>query len=158
MHRRIAPLLVGFALALAPAARARIKTIVYTTTPAFGGQSFGNVGTFDKLVGTAFGEVDPNDPHNKIIQDIELAPRNERGMVEYSADIYIIKPHEMTKGNRILFYNVHNRGNKGGLNTFNLGVQGNPPVAQGGNGCGQNDPVGAGDGFLQNLGFTIVWS
>ena len=151
MTRRIALLLVAVSLAAAPRAQARITRIVYTTTPAFGGQSFGNVGTFDKLVGTAFGEVDPRDPRNAIIQDIELAPRNARGMVEYSADLYLIKPHDMTKGNRILFYNVHNRGNKGGLNTFNLGVQGSPT-------CGQNDPVGAGDGFLQNAGFTIIWS
>ena len=157
MKPRTALLLTGFAVALAPAARARITRIVYTSTPAFGGQSFGAVGTFDKLVGTAFGEVDPKDPRNAIIQDIELAPRNARGMVEYSADIYVIKPHDMTKGNRILFYNVHNRGNKGGLNTFNLGVQGNP-LPPAGNGCGQNDPVGAGDGFLQNMGYTIIWS
>jgi alpha/beta hydrolase family protein len=157
MTRRIALLLVPLSLAVAPRAQARITRIVYTTTPAFGGKSFGDVGTFDKLVGTAFGEVDPRDPRNAIIQDIELAPRNARGMVEYSADLYLIKPHDMAKGNRILFYNVHNRGNKGGLNTFNLGVQGNPP-APAGNGCGQNDPIGAGDGFLQERGFTIIWS
>jgi len=158
MTRRIPLLLVAVTLALAPRAQARItRIVVTTTTPAFEGKVFGNVGAFDKLVGTAFGEVDPRDPRNAIIQDIELAPRNARGMVEYSADLYLIKPHDMTKGNRILFYNVHNRGNKGGLNTFNLGVQGNPDAPVG-NGCGQNDPVSAGDGFLQNAGFTIIWS
>jgi len=151
MAGRIALSMVALSLALAPRAQARITRIVVTTTPAFEGKSFGNVGTFDKVVGTAFGEVDPRDPRNAIIQDIELAPRNARGMVEYSADVFVIKPHDMTKGNRVLFYNVHNRGNKGGLNTFNLGVQGTAA-------CGANDPVSAGDGFLQNAGFTIIWS
>src|SRR5438445_460950 len=139
----------SFPRAVRPRPHDRVARIVVTATaPAFEGKVFGNVGAFDKLVVTAFGEVDPREPRNAIIQDIELAPRNARGMVEYSADLYLIKPHDMTKGNRILFYNVHNRGNKGGLNTFNLGVQGTAD-------CGQNDPVSAGDGFLQNAGFTI---
>src|SRR5262249_28618601 len=135
-------------MGLAHEAQARITRIVFTRveSPTFGGQSFGAVGQFEKLVGTAFGEVDPNDPHNAIIQDIQLAPRNARGMVEYSTDVYIIKPIDMSKGNEMLFYNVHNRGNKGGLNTFNIGVGGG------------NEPTGAGDGFLQNMGYTIIWS
>src|SRR5207245_4665886 len=118
--------------------------------PTFGGASFGSVGQFEKLVGTAYGEVDPKDPHNAIIQDIALAPRNAHGMVEYSADVYIIKPIDMSKGNGMIFYNQHNRGNKGGLNTFNLNtVGGNEPA---------NTPQGAGDGLLQEMGYTLVWS
>ena len=53
------------------------------------------VGQFEKLVGTAYGELDPRDPHNRIIQDIALAPRNAKGMVQYSMDVYIIKPINM---------------------------------------------------------------
>jgi hypothetical protein len=52
----------------------------------------------------------------------------------------------MSKGNRMLFYNVHNRGNKGGLSSFNIGT------------VGGNEPTGAGDGFLQEMGYTIIWS
>ena len=71
-------------------------------------------------------------------------------MVEYSAAVYLIKPIDMSKGNGMLFYNQHNRGNKGGLSTFNLNtVGGNEPA---------NTPQGAGDGFLQNMGYTIIWS
>ncbi len=155
MTRRTSTLAVSALLfaALAPAAQARITRIDITRveSPTFGGRSFGTVGQFEKLVGTAYGEVKPKDRHNTIIQDIEFAPRNKRGMVEYSADVYIIKPINMENGNRMLFYNVHNRGNKGGLNTFNRGVTGDAA-------CGQNEPVGAGDGFLQNMGYTIIWS
>lgn len=150
MIHRASAMLVGAVASLAVAgnAQARITRIVFTRvqSPTFGGASFGAVGQFEKLVGTAYGEVDPRHPLNAIIQDIELAPRNARGMVEYSTDVYVIKPIDMSKGNGMLFYNVHNRGNKGGLNTFNLGV------------TGGNEPTGAGDGFLQKMGYTIIWS
>ena len=129
-----------------PDADARITRITLVESPAFGGASFGTVGPFEKLVGVAEGEVDPSHPLNAIIQDIELAPRNERGMVTYSTDVYIIKPVDMTRGNRMLFYNVVNRGNKGGLSTFNIGV------------VGGNEPTDAGDGFLQHMGYTLIWS
>lgn len=148
MGPRSGALLAGALLTVASAAQARITKVVFTRveSPTFGGQSFGAAGQFEKLVGTAYGEVDPHDRRNAIIQDIELAPRNARGKVEYSAEVYILKPIDMSKGNGMLFYNVHNRGNKGGLNTFNLGV------------VGGNEPTTAGDGFLQKMGYTIIWS
>jgi hypothetical protein len=74
------------------AAEARITSVVVTTktSPAFGGSMFGSVGQYEQLDGTASGEIDPKDPLNAVIQDIELAPRNSRGMVEYSMDISIL--------------------------------------------------------------------
>ena len=140
--------LFAASVVLTSPAEARITKLEITRTesPTFGGAAFGAAGQFEKIVGTAHGELDPRDPLNAIIQDIELAPRNARGMVEYSTDFYLIKPIDMAKGNRMLFYNVGNRGGKGGLNTFNIGTQGG------------NEPTGAGDGFLQELGYTIIWS
>jgi hypothetical protein len=38
-----------------------------------------------------------DDPHNAIIQDIGLAPRNEDGYVEYTATFFLVKPIEMSK-------------------------------------------------------------
>src|ERR1044071_10068683 len=72
----VAALVLGGA---APA-HARITRIEITRveSPAFGGASFGNVGTYDKLVGRAFGEVEPRDAQNAGIQDVQLAPRNAR--------------------------------------------------------------------------------
>jgi len=146
---RRASMLSAFALLLfgiSATAEARITRIQITNreSPTFGGQSFGAVGQFEKLTGTAYGEVDPNHPLNAIIQDIDIAPRNPHGMVEYSTDIYILKPIDMTKGNRMLFYFVVNRGN-GGI-PFNVGV----PAG--------NDPASAGDGFIQNMGYTLIKS
>src|SRR5262249_29870999 len=72
-------------------AQARITRIVIqnTVSPAFGGTSFGAVGPYERLDGVAYGEVDPRQALNAIIQDIALAPRNARGMVEYAMDVSI---------------------------------------------------------------------
>src|SRR5262245_59954174 len=87
--------LVGFA-------EARITHIVVTsTTPAFGGVSFGSVGPYENLVGTATGELDPGDPLNAVITDLERAPRNASGNVIYSMDFSIFKPVDTSKGNHI---------------------------------------------------------
>ena len=55
-------------------------------SPTFGGYSWPGVGQYEKIVGKAFGEVDPSDPKNAVIVDLALAPRNVRGHVEYSFD------------------------------------------------------------------------
>jgi len=75
------------ALASQPA-DARITRIEITKVePAFGGQSFEPVGAYERLLGRAHGEVNPGDLKNAVIQDIALAPRNARGMVEYTTDV-----------------------------------------------------------------------
>jgi len=71
---------------LAEAQITRVE-IIRVESPTFEGTAFGEVGQYEKLVGRAFGEVDPNDPANRVIADIGLAPRSARGMVEYSTDI-----------------------------------------------------------------------
>ena len=79
-------------------------------SPAFRGQAFGPAGQFETLSGRFYGELDPKDPHNAIITDIQFAPRNARGMVEYSATFAISKPIDMSKSSGVLFYTVPNRG------------------------------------------------
>ena len=72
--------------------------------PLAGGTTFGTTGAYEKLVGTLHMEADPADSHNAPIQDLDKVPRNGRGMIEYSADLYILKPVDMSKGNgKILF-------------------------------------------------------
>jgi hypothetical protein len=82
-----------------------------TESPTFDGISFGQVGRYEKLVGRAHGEVDPRDPRNAVIVDLALAPRNARGMVEYSTDVYILKPVREDRGNGKLLFELPNRGN-----------------------------------------------
>src|ERR1700730_8915135 len=144
-------LLLGCAsLALiAASAQARVTGIEITKQEPFAaGQTFGNVGAYEKVVGRFRGELDPNSPLNAVIVDLDKAPRNAHGMVEYSADFYILKPVELAKGNGALFYELSNRGNKGILARFN-------------DAPGSNDPTTAqqaGNGFLMQQGFTLLWN
>src|ERR1700687_2230733 len=77
-----------------------------------GGMSFGNVGSYERLDGTAYFEVDPKDPLNAVIVNLDKAPRNARGMVEFSAPFSILKPVDLAKGNHKIFYSINNRGNQ----------------------------------------------
>src|SRR6516164_3483993 len=91
---------VVFALLVCAAgAHARVTRVVVEKreSPGFSGQLFGKAGTYEILSGHFYGEIDPKDPHNSIINDIQFAPRNERGMVEYSATFTLAKPIEMSK-------------------------------------------------------------
>src|SRR5471032_3032947 len=141
-------------VALAPAAsQARIVRLEITqTAPAFGGRGFGEIGGYERVIGKAFGKVDPKSPSNSMIQDLAFAPKNARGMVEYSTDIDILRPADRAKSNGVLFFNILNRGNKGGLALFNADVPGGP--ANTGN---INAVTEAGDGFMQQQGYTVVW-
>ena len=81
-------------LASCQMAQARITRITITRvdSPAFEGRSFGGVGQYEKLVGHVAGEIDPADPHNAVITDVGLAPRDARGKVAYETDIMILRP------------------------------------------------------------------
>lgn len=65
----------------------------------------------ERISGRAHGELDPADPKNAVITDIELAPRNERGKVEYVATFSLVKPTDMSAASGVLVYTVVNRGN-----------------------------------------------
>ena len=134
----------GLLLGLASPAEARVTGItISSTAPAYGGATFGSVGAYEFVTGVAFGEVDPGDARNKIIQDIELAPRNARGMVEYSTKFQILKPVDESKGNHVMLFEIVNRGNELDPGFYNIGATTANPQ---------------GDGFLENLGLTLVWA
>jgi Alpha/beta hydrolase domain len=122
--------------------------IVRTESPAFEGRSFGTVGTYDRIIARATIAVAPNDTHNSIIADIDRAPRNSEGLVEAVSDVEILRPTVAPNGNRRLFYEALNRGGKLGLALFNDNNIVNDLSKAG----------DAGNGFLMNRGFTIVWS
>ena len=65
---------------------------------------------YETLRGRAYGEVDPKDPLDAVVQDLALAPTNARGRVEYATDFVLTKPVDMTRTNGLLFYGVPNRG------------------------------------------------
>src|SRR5690349_13451469 len=89
---------VAFVLLVCVAgAHARVTRVVIEKreSPAFGGQLFGKAGTYEILSGHFYGEVDPTERHNSIINDIQFAPRNARGMVDYRATFTLAKPIDM---------------------------------------------------------------
>ena len=79
-------------------------------SPALDGQRFGQVGQYERLRGVANGEVDPSDPRHREIVNLEHAPRNGSGRVEYSTTVEIYRPIDMTRWNRAIFHTVSNRG------------------------------------------------
>ena len=76
------------------------------------GKAFGAAGAYEKLVGKVDFALDPTLPQNRGIVDLALAPRNARGVVEFSADFYLLKPVDPARGNGRLFYEAGNRGTK----------------------------------------------
>lgn len=84
--------------------------LTISTTEDFPG-SFGTVGEYERLSGSVAGEVDPADPKNAVIQDLQLAPKNARGMVEYQAEFVMLKPKDMSRASGVLRYDAPNRGN-----------------------------------------------
>lgn len=134
----------------ASAAQARITrlTIARVESPTFEGRSFGSVGTYDKLVGRATGEVDPKDPRNAVITDIALAPRNARGMVEYETDVTMLRPTDRSKSNHRLWYELTNRGRVLSFAQFNDAAETNTPTSA----------ADAGNGFLLRQGYNILIS
>ena len=92
------------------AAIPRIQLTV-TKTERLDGNSYGQIGAYEKLTGSIWGEVDPSDARNSIIVDLDLAPTNSNGMVEYTADFVLLKPADMSRANGILKYDAPNRGN-----------------------------------------------
>src|ERR1035438_6067196 len=112
MIERIASRAIVLALLSCAALDARVTRIVIEQRepPAYAGRTFGKAGQYETLTGLFYGELDPKDPHNSIITDIQLAPRNARGMVEYSATFAISKPVDVSRASGVLFYTVPNRG------------------------------------------------
>lgn len=88
--------------------------------PTFDGASFGNSGPYEKLTGKAHGELGPAHELNRNVVLLDKAPRNAAGRVEYSVDIMILKPVDMSRGNGTLIYDSVNRGNLRAIQVFNL--------------------------------------
>jgi hypothetical protein len=111
------------------------------------GKPFGSAGAYERIIARADFAVDPTLPANRIISDLELAPKNAAGRVEFSADLYVLKPRDSARGNGTVLFEVPNRGRKGLLQGFNLGSSSLDP----------RTPAEFGDAFLLERGFTLVW-
>jgi hypothetical protein len=104
----IAATLLGWAIPT----EARVATIVIDSpaAPAFSGAAVGTAGPYIMLKGRVFGELDPHDQHNDMIQDIELAPKDAKGKVHYISTFQILMPADLSKASGLMFNGVSNRG------------------------------------------------
>ena len=141
--------LLSFLAASFPSAtQARESEVTLEITardPAYEGRSFGDHGSYERIRGIAHMRIDPKNPLNTAIVDIDLAPRAADGMVEYDMGVVILRPADAARARRIMVYDVVNRG------IMLLGM-----LNQGGFAMG--DPIAEGDGFLMRQGYTVVWS
>lgn len=125
--------------------------------PAFGGRAFGDVGAYQKITGRARGALDPADPRNSVIVNLDRAPADAAGLAGYECDFVLLRPADPGRGNGALFYDAVNRGNKVALHAFNDAPRptDNPLVMSAND---PSSPEDAGNGFLMRQGFTILWS
>ena len=90
MHNRylaVTTTVMSIAFAAAQPTEARVvKFVVEQRSTFVGGAAWGNVGAYEMLRGTAYLEVDPRDPRDAVIVDLENAPRNAHGMVDFSTN------------------------------------------------------------------------
>lgn len=99
-----------------------------------GGKSFGAPGSYERVVARAHFAIDPKLAANRIVRDLDRAPVDEKGLVHFSADLYVLKPRDAAKGNGSILFEVSNRGGKGLLNMFQ-----------------------STDSYLMEQGYTLVW-
>jgi len=122
------------------ASQARVVRVEITSrTDIDNGKPFAAVGAYEKIMGHVYFALDPANLHNRQTVDLDKAPRNAKGEVEFSADLYLLKPKDMAKGNQAVLFEVSNRGGRGILSLVN----------------GREDEYG--DGFLMRQGYTVAW-
>ena len=172
LRNAIAGSLAAGMLVVASASDARIVSVFMNPpTIAFGGFSFPGVGQYEKIVGVAYAEVDPADPRNAVITDINLASPQPAGMVNnipqpgktasgkvgYTLNFYILKPVNLANvsptlvGRGKVMYEPPNRGGKTWTALGRVSGGGNDPATI-------TDTTVLANSFLMPKGFTMVWS
>ncbi len=155
MQARILVRVLFAALAFTAAAgHARVTEITIAAIEPFAdGAKFGDTGAYERVRGTFKGELDPADARNRVIVNLDKAPRNSRGRVEYEADFFMLRPADAARGNRGILYDVTNRGRK----YIHWRLMDAKPASA----ASANDPrtlEDAGNGLFLRRGYTIVWS
>jgi len=138
-----------FLTAISLPAAARVERIEILSRQDFAsGVEFGDGGAYEKLRGRAFFALDPNAAANAAVTDLKRAPRNARGLVEFSAEFLVLRPKVTARRNGTLLYEVNNRGNIAILRQLHEASFSNDPATV----------ADAGNGFLFQQGVTLVWS
>jgi hypothetical protein len=126
--------------------RNQIRLQIDRAEPFAGGAAFGDSGPYERLIGRVRFAIDPGEAGLPYICDLDLAPRNPDGLVEFAATLDIVKPIELSRGSGRVLYEFSNRGGRGAFRYSDAA------------GMDMSKPEFAGNGFLQRHGYTVVWS
>ncbi len=141
--------LCALIFAATPAGARLTEINIAAVEPFAAGAEFGETGAYERVKGTFKGELDPVDARNRVIVNLDKAPRNAAGRIDYEADFYILRPTDPARGSRKMLYDVTNRGRQyvhwmfGDSRT----VRNDPRAAE-----------DAGNGLILRRGYTVVWS
>jgi Alpha/beta hydrolase domain len=120
-----------FAAVVSQAAVTRVDVTARTDVPGT---------NYEQITGKVYFAVDPKLAANKIIVDVDRAPRDDKGMIEFSSDLVVMRPKDSAKSNGTALLEISNRGGRGMTGMFNL--------------SGRDEP---GDHLLFDAGYTLVW-
>ena len=110
--RTLAAALLVTAL-FAPTVSADVSSVdIVQRGPLEDGRRFGDVGAYEEIVGRITFAIDPDDPMNQVIANLDRAPRNSQGMVEATADLVILTPADSQRGNGVALVDISNRGTR----------------------------------------------
>ena len=135
--RLLISILIGLTFTAAQARVVGVKVISRVTIPS----SSPDLPAYEKIEALVSFAVNPKNEHNRPVVDLEKADRNAQGDVEFSADLFLMRP--VSGGNGALLLEIPNRGGKGILSLVN---------------GGKADPATAaeeGDAWLLKRGFTF---
>ena len=124
-----------------------MKLEITDRRPFAAGTAFGDTGPYGIIQARAHGAVGPRAPGQRPIVDIDHAPTGPDGLVHFAADVFILKPADMARGNRRLFFDWGNRGNKRAIQFFNDAPHSNNPATS----------AHAGNGFLFRRGYSVAF-
>jgi hypothetical protein len=104
-------------------------------------------GTHERIIGRVYFAIDPMAPANRAIADIDRAPRNADGKVEFSSDLLFFRPKDARRARGTAFLEIVNRGRDQSLAILSGARQRNLSP----------ESWNLGDGFLLEQGFAVAF-
>ncbi len=119
---------------------------ILSRRPYHGGAEFGDTGAYERIDAVAHFAVDPLDPANRDIVDLDKAARDADGRVRFRAGFCLLQPLDAARGSGRLLMEVANRGRRGTTVRFH-GAPGATP----------SERIPPGDGLLFRRGWSLAW-
>ena len=123
-----------------------VSVDIKSRQPYADGTSFGAPGDYERIDGALGFAVDPGNPANSAIVDLEYAPVDGEGCVRFESDFTLVVPSDPSKGNGRVIVEIVNRGRRRTVAFFNRGPT--PPI--------DSDAIPEGDGFLLRHGYSVL--